>query len=300
MDLEADVRRLIDEREVSKVILRYAQGLDSRRFEQVWECFAPDAVVEGSRNSGPLPEYLPPLLAGVQASSRALMALLSPEHIRNEAFGFFSISGKFASIFGPTLFGLFVKWFGEPRYGVLSVLPFIAAGLAIALAVAFTAAGDVVFGSWFGLGEQARGEARGSVGLLIISAPFLLFRANAFALLMLARRTIIITFSTLVRLLSLTVSLAILPMWLSGLRRLLASVPFVVGGLHGLLLGSSVSLIGIASGLLAFLRTMQQPKSRAEKRASRANQAPSATAVFACSMLPFHSKTRIPASSNGR
>jgi hypothetical protein len=66
MDLEAEVRRLIDEREVSKVILRYAQGLDSRRFEQVWECFAPDAVVEGSRFSGPLPEYLPPLLAGVE------------------------------------------------------------------------------------------------------------------------------------------------------------------------------------------------------------------------------------------
>ena len=67
MDLEAEVRRLIDEREVSKVILRYAQGLDSRRFEQVWECFAPDAVVQGSRNSGVLSEYLPPLLAGVES-----------------------------------------------------------------------------------------------------------------------------------------------------------------------------------------------------------------------------------------
>lgn len=69
------------------------------------------------------------VLGGVQASSRALMALLSPVEIRNEAFGFFSISGKFASIFGPTLFGLFVQWFGEARYGVLSVLPFLAAGL---------------------------------------------------------------------------------------------------------------------------------------------------------------------------
>jgi UMF1 family MFS transporter len=75
------------------------------------------------------------VLGGVQASSRALMALLSPEHIRNEAFGFFSISGKFASIFGPTLFALFVKWFGEPRYGVLSVLPFLLAGLILILFV---------------------------------------------------------------------------------------------------------------------------------------------------------------------
>jgi len=71
------------------------------------------------------------VLGGVQASSRALMALLSPEHIRNEAFGFFSISGKFASIFGPALFALFVTWFGQARYGILSVLPFLVGGLAI-------------------------------------------------------------------------------------------------------------------------------------------------------------------------
>ena len=88
--------------------------------------------------------------------------------------------------------------------------------IAIALAVAFTGLGDVVFGSWFGLGSPAQMEARGAVGLLLLSAPFLIGRANAFALLMLARRTIIITLSTLVRLLSLTVSLVILPVWLHG------------------------------------------------------------------------------------
>jgi hypothetical protein len=74
----------------------------------------------------------------------------------------------------------------------------------------------MVFGNWFGLGSQAQMEARGAVGLLILSAPFLIGRANAFALLMLARRTIIITLSTLVRLLSLTVSLVLLPVWLRG------------------------------------------------------------------------------------
>ena len=88
--------------------------------------------------------------------------------------------------------------------------------ITIALAVAFTPVGNMVFGSWFGLGSQALLEARGAVGLLILSAPFLIVRANTFALLMLARRTFIITLSTLVRLLSLTVSLALLPMWLSG------------------------------------------------------------------------------------
>jgi hypothetical protein len=59
-----------------------------------------------------------------------------------------------------------------------------------------------------------------------------------------------------------------IPLWLIGVLLLLASVPFAVGKLHGWLLGSSFSLIGLASGLLAFVRTMQQPKSRAEKQAS--------------------------------
>jgi Na+-driven multidrug efflux pump len=88
--------------------------------------------------------------------------------------------------------------------------------ITVSLVVAFTPAGNMVFGNWFGLGSQVQLEARGCVGLLILSAPFLIVRANAFALLMLARRTFIITLSTLVRLLSLTVSLALLPVWLSG------------------------------------------------------------------------------------
>ena len=58
------------------------------------------------------------------------------------------------------------------------------------------------------------------------------------------------------------------PLWLIGVLLLLASVPFVVGQLHGWLLGSSFSLIGLASGVVAFLRTTQRPKSRAEKQAS--------------------------------
>jgi hypothetical protein len=58
------------------------------------------------------------------------------------------------------------------------------------------------------------------------------------------------------------------PFWAIGVLLLLASVPFAVGELHGWLLGSSFSLIGLASGLVAFVRSAQQPKSRAEKQAS--------------------------------
>jgi Na+-driven multidrug efflux pump len=82
--------------------------------------------------------------------------------------------------------------------------------------VTFTPFGDLVFGTWFGLGPQAQGEARVAVGILALSAPVLIMRGAAFAQLMLARRTIIITWSTLLRLLSLTGSLAILPIGLQG------------------------------------------------------------------------------------
>jgi len=66
-DVEAAVRRLVDEGDVSQVILRYADGIDRRQFDRVWECFSPDAYVSGSSFSGPLHEYLPRLLEGVQS-----------------------------------------------------------------------------------------------------------------------------------------------------------------------------------------------------------------------------------------
>ncbi len=88
--------------------------------------------------------------------------------------------------------------------------------LVVALATIFTDFGDVVFGSWFGLGEEARFQARAAVAALVTSIPILLLRGTAFALLMLNRKTFIITLSTLVRLFSLTGSLLILPLWLDG------------------------------------------------------------------------------------
>src|SRR5690606_14899672 len=74
------------------------------------------------------------VLGGVQASSRALMALLAPREIHNEAFGFFSISGKFASIFGPLAYFGIATTLG-PRWGVLSVPPFLVLGLIVLLKV---------------------------------------------------------------------------------------------------------------------------------------------------------------------
>jgi MFS-type transporter involved in bile tolerance (Atg22 family) len=42
---------------------------------------------------------------------------------------------RFRSIFGPALYAGFVTWFKGARYGVLSVLPFLAAGLVVILFV---------------------------------------------------------------------------------------------------------------------------------------------------------------------
>jgi len=79
------------------------------------------------------------VLGGVQASSRSLMASLTPAGIQNEAFGFFSISGKFASIFGPLLYAALATGARShglsPRTPVLSVVPFLLVGFLVLLKV---------------------------------------------------------------------------------------------------------------------------------------------------------------------
>ena len=94
---------------------------------------------------------------------------------------------------------------------VLLVIP-----IGIVILVGLTDLGMIVFGGWFGLSAQGQIEAQATVGLLALSVPVLILRGSAFALLMLNRKTIIITWSTLVRLASLAVSLAILPIWFEG------------------------------------------------------------------------------------
>jgi len=74
------------------------------------------------------------VLGGVQSSSRALMAKLAPAEIRNEAFGFFSLSGKAVSIFGPLAYTAVTTEYGS-RWGVMAVLPFLLVGLIVMLFV---------------------------------------------------------------------------------------------------------------------------------------------------------------------
>jgi hypothetical protein len=108
----------------------------------------------------------------------------------------------------------------KSRADLRRVIGFTAAVLSmpwtIALIAVFTCAGNEIFGNWFGLSPQGQIEARWATGMLALSAPVLLLRGAAFALLMLNRKTIIITWSTLVRLFSLGLSLIFLPLWLDG------------------------------------------------------------------------------------
>jgi len=72
-------------------------------------------------------------MGATQAVGRSFMAQISPPARQSEFFGFYSLSGKFASMFGPLVFGSISRWSGSQRLAVLSLLPFFVAGLLIML-----------------------------------------------------------------------------------------------------------------------------------------------------------------------
>jgi len=59
---------------------------------------------------------------GSQALSRSLYARMVPKSQSAEFFSFFSVSGKFAGIFGPLVFGLVSQLFGNSRLGIISLI----------------------------------------------------------------------------------------------------------------------------------------------------------------------------------
>jgi UMF1 family MFS transporter len=65
---------------------------------------------------------------GTQALSRSLFARMIPASKSGEFFGFFAIFEKFAGIFGPLLFSLFVYATGSSRTAILSTLLFLRGG----------------------------------------------------------------------------------------------------------------------------------------------------------------------------
>jgi UMF1 family MFS transporter len=86
------------------------------------------------------------VLGGTQSVSRALMGLMTPADKAAEFFGFFNLSGKAISMFGPILFATIFATTGSPHLAILSLLFFFVVGLLIMLPL------DVRRGQ-----EQARG-----------------------------------------------------------------------------------------------------------------------------------------------
>lgn len=74
------------------------------------------------------------VLGGAQSSSRALMSALAPDHIRNEAFGFYAVGGKAVAIVGPLLYAGVSAAYG-PRMAVFAVLPFLIGGILLLIPV---------------------------------------------------------------------------------------------------------------------------------------------------------------------
>jgi UMF1 family MFS transporter len=71
------------------------------------------------------------VMGGSQAASRSLQGIFTPDANSAEFFGFFAVSGKFASVFGPLLYGILIAMTGSVQSGILSVLLFFIIGMAI-------------------------------------------------------------------------------------------------------------------------------------------------------------------------
>jgi UMF1 family MFS transporter len=72
---------------------------------------------------------------GSQAISRSLYSSLLPVKHSAEFFGFFAIANRFASVFGPLVFGLVAALTGSVRNAILAVIAFFIVGFVILVTV---------------------------------------------------------------------------------------------------------------------------------------------------------------------
>lgn len=75
------------------------------------------------------------VLGGSQALSRSLYASMIPKLQAAEFFGFFTISSRFAAIFGPLLFALIADFSGSSRNSILALGVFFIVGGGLLLSV---------------------------------------------------------------------------------------------------------------------------------------------------------------------
>ena len=71
------------------------------------------------------------ILGGSQAVSRSFFSSLIPGGKHAEFFGFYAISAKFASVFGPLVFALIIDITGSARLSILSLTLFFIVGISL-------------------------------------------------------------------------------------------------------------------------------------------------------------------------
>jgi len=74
----------------------------------------------------------------VQSASRSFMARIAPQHLRNEMFGFFALSGKATAFLGPLLVGWIIYLTESLSAGMSVIVCFYVIGAALMLTVAET------------------------------------------------------------------------------------------------------------------------------------------------------------------
>ena len=74
-------------------------------------------------------------IGSTQAVGRSFMAQITPPSRESEFFGFYVLSGKFGSMFGPLLFGMISQISGSQRLAIVSLLPFFIIGLGLMLSI---------------------------------------------------------------------------------------------------------------------------------------------------------------------
>ena len=75
------------------------------------------------------------VLGGSQALSRSLFSSMVPKQRSAEFFGFYAISSKFASIFGPLTFAILINLTGSNRIAILALAVFFIVGIVLLMGV---------------------------------------------------------------------------------------------------------------------------------------------------------------------
>jgi Na+-driven multidrug efflux pump len=94
---------------------------------------------------------------------------------------------------------------------LIAIFPFTAIEV-----IALTRLGDIIFGEWIGASPQVVHQARIATAIMAFRIFFNLIRNFAYALAFINRRTLLITYATVVRLVAIGVALIIFPLWLEG------------------------------------------------------------------------------------